>query len=260
LQENNFVQGIEGGIDSSHISFLHGGLTPHQRDTNTRQANRQNQPSATTGDPAPRFTVQDTDYGFVYGANRDSGTDEYYWRITPFMMPFFTIIPGQIGDADEKTYSGHGWVPADDENCWMFTYSWNPSRPLNPGEGHQAHDVEVDPRTLRAKANASNDYFIDREVQRTQTFTGIPNGSLQDAGIQETMGAIFDRSQEHLGTSDSAIIFLRRMYLESVREILEGGEPFVPQDPASFRVRSVSTVLDRKVSYDEGRKFVDIRN
>ncbi len=251
LQENNFVQGIEGGIDSSHISFLHGGLTPHQRDTNTRQANRQNQPAATTGDPAPRFTVQDTDYGFVYGANRDSGTDEYYWRITPFMMPFFTIIPGQIGDADEKTYSGHGWVPADDENCWMFTYSWNASRPLKEGEHHQASDLEKEPRTLRATINKDNDYMIDREMQRTVNFTGIANGSVQDAGIQESMGAICDRTKEHLGTSDSAIINLRRIYLRGAREIMEGSEPFVPSQGSKYRLRSVSLIQDRSITFDE---------
>ncbi len=253
VQESNFLQGIEGGIDSSHISFLHSGKPP-------AIANLPENQTLSTRDPSPRLFLTRTEYGFVYGAQRNAEADTYYWRFTPFLMPFFTIIPGAVENYYERTYSGHGWVPMDDENCWMFTYSWNPSRPLDPGEGHQAHDVEIDPRTLRAKANSSNDYFIDREVQRTQTFTGIPSGSLQDAGIQETMGAIFDRTKEHLGTSDTAIIALRRMYLESVREILEGGEPFVPRDPTSFRVRSVSTLLDRNVSYDEGRRYVDIGN
>ena len=100
------------------------------------------------GDSSPRFTVKDTEYGFVYGAQRDSGVSEYYWRITPFMMPFFTIIPGSLGEPDERTYSGHGWVPMDDDNCWMFTYSWNASRPLRPGENHPASDLELDPRTM----------------------------------------------------------------------------------------------------------------
>ena len=121
---------------------------------------------------ARRLITGVTNYGFVYGANRDAENDEYYWRITPFMMPFFTIIPGAVGNADEITYSGHGWVPADDENCWMFTYSWNASRPLNTGEHHPASDLEKEPRTMRATINKDNDYGIDREMQRNVNFTG----------------------------------------------------------------------------------------
>lgn len=208
-------------------------------------------PTAMVGDSAPRFIVQDTNYGFVYGANRESENNEYYWRITPFMMPFFTIIPGSIGNADELTYSGHGWIPADDDNCWMFTYSWNASRPLKEGEHHPASDLKKDPRTLRATINKDNDYGIDREMQRNVNFTGIANGSVQDAGIQESMGAICDRTKEHLGTSDSAIINLRRMYLRGAREIMEGGDPFVPEKGSDYRLRSVSLIQDRSISFNE---------
>ena len=216
------------------------------------------QPSAMVGDSAPRFIVQDTNYGFVYGANRDAENDEYYWRITPFMMPFFTIIPGSIGNADELTYSGHGWIPADDDNCWMFTYSWNASRPLKEGEGHDASFLEKEPRTLRAIMNKDNDYGIDREVQRTKTFTGIKSISVQDSGIQESMGAICDRTKEHLGTSDSAVIAMRRMYLQACRDLLEGNEPFVPRKGSAYRVRSVADVMDRSVTFEETTERVAV--
>jgi hypothetical protein len=146
----------------------------------------------------------------------------------------------------------------DDENCWMLTYSWNPGRKLRDDEGHPAHFLDVDPRTLRTIANESNDYFIDRDVQRTQTYTGIANGSLQDAAIQESMGAIFDRTKEHLGTSDSAIIHLRSMYLQGAREVLEGGEPFVPSQADAFRVRSVSALLSRNVPFERGLEYMQI--
>ncbi|MDE2970463.1 MAG: aromatic ring-hydroxylating dioxygenase subunit alpha, partial [Chloroflexota bacterium] len=253
LQENNYVQGIEGGIDSSHVSFLHSGLTPYQRDNPDapRRRNSGGQPSAMIGDSSPRFIVKDTEYGFVYGAQRNSGDSEYYWRITPFMMPFFTIIPGGLGNADELTYSGHGWVPMDDDNCWMFTYSWNASRPLRPGENHPASDLELDPRTMRATVNRDNDYGIDREMQKYFNFTGIENGSVQDAGIQESMGAICDRTKEHLGTSDSAIINLRRVYLRGAREIMEGSEPYVPRDGRLYQLRSISLIQDRDITFDE---------
>ena len=142
----------------------------------------------------------------------------------------------------------------------MVTYSWNPSRPLRDGEGHQAHNVVTDTRTLRPTLqNADNDYGIDRDVQRTTTFTGINNGSIQDAAIQETMGSIFDRTLEHLGTTDTAIIQLRRYYLDSVREILEGGEPFVPADPSVYTKRSVSALLDRSLNFDQSVAYFETR-
>jgi phenylpropionate dioxygenase-like ring-hydroxylating dioxygenase large terminal subunit len=251
LQENNYLQGVEGGIDSSHVPFLHGqqhGAIPAPTNYSAR-------------DKSPRLTMERTPYGFVYGAERDGEADSHYWRITPFLLPFFTVIPGALeSDGDQKTYSGHGWVPADDHNCWMVTYSWNPSRPLREGEGHQAHNVVTDSRTLRPTLqNADNDYGIDREVQRTSSFTGINNGSIQDAAIQETMGSIFDRTLEHLGTTDTAIIQLRRYYLDNVREILEGGEPFVPADPSVYRKRSVSALLDRSLNFDQSVAYFETR-
>ena len=253
LQENNFVQGIEGGIDSSHISFLHFGLPPVLRDDPAKKAQ-----TLSNADSAPHFIVKTTDYGFVYGANREAENNSYYWRLTPFMLPFFTVIPGGSGNPDERTYSGHGWVPADDESCWMFTYSWNTSRPLNEGEGHGASFLEKEPRTMRAVMNKDNDYGIDREVQRTKTFTGIESISVQDSGIQESMGAICDRTKEHLGTSDSAVIAMRRMYLQGCRDLLEGKEPFVPMKGSAYRVRSVADVMDKKVTFEETAEKVAV--
>jgi phthalate 4,5-dioxygenase oxygenase subunit len=139
----------------------------------------------------------------------------------------------------------------------MFTYSWNPGRPLREGEGHPAHFVELRPGALTPVAAAENDYFLDRDVQRTRTYSGIENGSLQDAAIQESMGAVFDRRLEHVGTTDRAILHLRSLYLGAVREIMEGGEPALPRDGSAFRVRSVSAVLDRGVPFDEGRKAME---
>ena len=250
LQECNFLQGVEGGIDSSHVPFLHGvawGIAPAPTNYSAR-------------DISPRLTSERTSYGFIYGAERNGEADSHYWRITPFMLPFFTVIPGALESEGDKTYSGHGWVPADDENCWMVTYSWNNNRPLKDGEGHPAHDVVTDSRSLRPTLqNADNDYGIDREVQRTRTFTGINNGSIQDAAIQETMGAIFDRTKEHLGTTDQAIITLRRMYLEAARQVLDGKEPTVPTDPTVFRRHSVSALLDKSVTFEDSLKYFEGR-
>jgi phthalate 4,5-dioxygenase len=255
IQSCNYLQAIEGGIDSAHVPFLHGVLDPERRSAPAQKY--------LYGDLAPRLLATDTDYGFAYGAQRDAEADSYYWRFTPFLLPFFTIIPGfappdEPQEPENLTYSGHGWVPLDDETCWMFTYSWNPGRALREGEGHPAHFVELQSGTLTPVATAANDYLIDRRVQTTETYTGIQNGSTQDAAIQESMGAVFDRTREHLGTTDRAVIHLRNLYLDAVRTVMEGGEPNLPQPETSFRVRSVSAVLDRGVPFDEGRQQMSL--
>jgi phthalate 4,5-dioxygenase len=118
------------------VPFLHGVLDPVRRQAPSQRF--------LYGDLAPRLSVERTDYGFAYGAQRNAEADSYYWRLTPFLLPFFTVIPGfappgERQEPERLTYSGHGWVPLDHQTCWMFTYSWNASRPLREGEGHPAH-------------------------------------------------------------------------------------------------------------------------
>jgi phthalate 4,5-dioxygenase oxygenase subunit len=110
LQESNFLQAVEGGIDSSHVSFLHS------------MAHPEGHASATLGirspymwrDRAPRFTVNRTDYGLLIGARRNAEADSYYWRITQYLLPTATIIPGSL--APGEPFNGHFWVAIDDEN------------------------------------------------------------------------------------------------------------------------------------------------
>ena len=104
---------------------------------------------------------------------------------------------------------------------------------------------------MRSVVNKDNDYGIDREAQRSRTFTGIKDISVQDASIQESMGPICDRTKEHLGTTDAAVIAMRRVYLKACRDLMEGIEPFVPRDGATFRLRSVAEVLDRSITFEE---------
>src|SRR5258708_31329290 len=81
------------------------------------------------------------------------------------------------------------------------------------------------PGTFRLKANAPNDYFIDRATQKTTSFTGIKGVNTQDVALQEGMGTVVDRTREHLGTSDRAIAVMRRMLLEATRAVEAGQTP-----------------------------------
>jgi phthalate 4,5-dioxygenase oxygenase subunit len=241
LQETNYAQAMEGGIDSSHVSFLHSG-SPNQRRNSTASRYLQ-------GDGAPKFEVVDTSYGFVIGARRKAEEDSHYWRITQWLFPFFTMIPPSGGGP----ISGHAWVPIDDEHCLTFSMTWHPQRALTPEEvawvdgGKGVHALKI-PGTFRPVRNSSNDYLIDREAQRSGTsYTGITGISEQDTAVQESMGPIYDRTSEHLGSADAAIIQMRRRLMRAAQDLEQGIEP-PALDPEVFRVRSVSLVLPQDVA------------
>jgi hypothetical protein len=99
------------------------------------------------------------------------------------------------------------------------------------------------PGTFRLKRNQSNDYLIDRQMQKTQNFTGIAGVNTQDFALQEGMGPIADRSREFLGTSDKAIVALRRLLLDAVAQNEKGGT-LRGLDPKTYRnVRAYDRVV-----------------
>lgn len=252
LQETNFAQGVEGGIDSSHVGILHSVLN---EDTQMPFRQRQISPNLAipylASDTAPRFFVRHTDYGMAIGARRNATDEEYYWRITQFLAPFYTMIaPNKAGGP----IMGHAWVPIDDHNCWLFTMTWNAQRPLEAHElDHGGVHAQVVPDgSYRPLINRTNDYRIDREAQRLRSSTGIDSIGMQDTAIQESMGTIVDRSRENLGSGDAAIVGFRKSLLRMADGLEAGQGPMSPLHPEWYRVRSVAIVLPKGVDFIEG--------
>ncbi|HEX3785477.1 MAG TPA: Rieske 2Fe-2S domain-containing protein [Pseudonocardiaceae bacterium] len=241
-QECNWLQALEGGIDSSHVSGRHSsGL----RDDPLYRGARGNK--YTLADRKPFFEVADSDGGLFIGVRRNADDEHYYWRITPWVMPTFTMIPPR-GD---HPVHGHFWVPIDDENCWVFSYDYHPVRPLREEElqamrdGHGVHNEYV-PGTFRPLQNRDNDYLMDRAAQRRgDTYSGVKGIAMQDASLQESMGPIVDRSKEKLVSTDSGIIMARRKLWKAVEAMRDNGETPPGLDPAHHRVRSAAVVLPR---------------
>jgi hypothetical protein len=132
----------------------------------------------------------------------------------------------------------------DDEHTWWFRTIYRAAAPLEKDsvESYRAgefHFPRLIPGTWTPLPQASNDYLIDREMQRTVNFTGISNGREQDMAIVETMGKVFDRTIEHLGAADTAIIAFRRLVMRLAWQLQQGVEPWAPNHPEVFRVRSV---------------------
>jgi phthalate 4,5-dioxygenase len=256
-QETNYLQAVEGGIDSSHSNFLHASVEAFQA-TDPYLEKVKNSSNLRTKyhvlDKSPRFTVKKTAYGLTIAVRRNAEEDTYYWRLTQFLLPSHTIIPQQKG----LTLHGHCWVPRDDETCWVWTMSWNPDEPLAEAEWQAIRDesfvhASVEPGTFRPLRNKDNDYLINRERQNV-SMTGIHGFAAQDQAIQESMGPIVDRTRERLGTSDTAIIATRRLLLEEIRGLEEGRQPFAPYHGDLYWVRSASMLLKRDVAFDEGAR------
>lgn len=262
----NWAQALEGGIDSSHSGFLHARLSSKEDVERGRAQGGSEGMRYKTQDKHPRFEVIDTDYGVVIGARRDAGPDSYYWRITQFLMPFFQMIPPY---GESPTIGGHAWVPIDDYNTMSWSITWHPVRPLTekelermrsyPTGGIHVGDDGLLPPTTQAwgrwmpKANTGNDYLLDHEAQRTTLFSGILNLALQDSGMQESMGPIYNRTQEHLGSSDTGIIQVRRRVISAATALHERGvTPTGVDTPEAYRVRSAGVVLPRSTVWFEG--------
>jgi phthalate 4,5-dioxygenase len=237
LHESNYLQGFEGDIDSAHSSFLHSDLEPEESNRDGTIS-----PTMKAADKAPKILVEPTDYGFRYGARRQIRGGEYNWRVTQWLLPTYSLIPFMRFPA-----VGRAWVPIDDERTWTFFFSFHPERPLTPEEQQRfwsgnAFPPALIPGTYNPLRNSGNEYLLDRELQRTSTFTGIFGVNDQDRAVQEGMGPIYDRSQEHLGTSDVAIVACRQRLLKAVRDLQQGIEPYAVRHPGVYAVRPLDAV------------------
>lgn len=244
----NWLQALEGGIDTAHSSFLHN-MSIGEKIT-LRNA-----------DTAPRLEVERMDYGYRYAGIRTVRPTEDYVRVYHYVMPAQqfrgSVTRWEGGIKETPTLAGHVWVPIDDENTWVYNwmYSYDLNIPLSEGyiltaerNSGRAPEDHI-PGTFFLKHNRSNDYGIDRAVQKTQTFTGIRGFGTQDIALQEGMGPIVDRSREHLGTTDRAIIAARQLLLEAIQMNEDGHEPR-GVNPSSYRnVRAVDLLIPRDVAW-----------
>ena len=251
IQECNWLQAMEGGIDSAHVSFLHRGnlsTDPLFKGAHSNQYN--------LNDMMPFFEVVEHGSGVFVGARRRAEEGKYYWRITPWVMPCFTQVPPR-GD---HPMHGHFWIPIDDETCWAWSFDYHPTRPLSEKEvqamldGFGVHNKYV-PGTFRPLANKDNDYLIDRAAQKAgTTFSGVEGIAMQDASLQESMGPIVDRTRENLTTTDNGIIMARIRLMRAAKALKDKGVLPPGRQPEEQRVRSAALVLEAHEAYKDAAR------
>jgi hypothetical protein len=247
---------MEGGIDSSHVSFLHRGDLNSDPLFKGAKGNQYN-----LADARPVFEVVESVGGLYIGARRNAENDRYYWRITQWVLPSFTMIPPR----GNHSVHGHFWIPIDDENCWTWSFDYHPIRELTAAEVAAMKDgkgihVKVIPGTFRPAANKDNDYLMDRAAQKSgRSYSGVEGFGMQDGSIQESMGPIVDRTKENLVSTDNGIIMSRHRLLRAIKA-LDKGEMPPGLDPAHQQVRSASVVLARELAFkDAAREALSAR-
>jgi phenylpropionate dioxygenase-like ring-hydroxylating dioxygenase large terminal subunit len=260
-QECNYLQVLEGGIDPTHVMWLH---SPY--DLADEKLAGEHQPSQhivanRSGMRTPMaIEIVDTAAGFMYGAKRSFGEGKDLWRVNQFVMPYYTMPPGS------ELRGARIYTPIDDENSIKWQINWYPTKEImqsvKKGDRLNFEEEEYLPDNhepygfIRAKACKANDYMIKWDVHRSKRM-GITGVNLQDRCVTELQGPtpILDRSKENLCSGDYATIRARRMLLKAAKELRERGTPPPGvKDPRVYRVRATSTVVPVSQPWVEGVK------
>ncbi|WP_245150584.1 Rieske 2Fe-2S domain-containing protein [Pollutimonas harenae] len=266
-QDCNWVQCLEGAIDTAHFSFLHmviasdekKALDLMQHAAIGSQSVKNDRIRWVKEDPMPKFEINEFPAGLTIGGARQADNDELYWRIAQFLMPNHALVPSAFPG---ENYHGQTWAPASDTSCWIYNYTWNPDRPLTEEEreacrkGMTVH-AEVDENYYPIRG-PHNDYLLDREEQKHSSFTGIKGVSEQDAAVQNSQGPIVDRSKENLGATDIGLVKFRQYMLKRAKALAqEGQEPAEARNADKYAVRSGGWVAsaEKKLSVVMQERF-----
>ncbi len=264
--ECNWVQAMEGDLDTSHFSFLHM-PAPSLETVENKDVNSPNRHLEwMRRDGRPKFDLLDHEVGFVAGGARAADDENtLYWRMTQFMLPSHGTGPATVPG---ETYYGMTLVPTTDEGCWMYCYAWNPERDLLALELEKFEDghgiiAEIDEDYMPVR-NRANDYGIDRGAQQTMTYTGIKGTAEQDIMIQQSQGLVADRTMETLTATDAAIVRFRRLVMGQAEALArDGAEPAAPRAHKAYRTRpgswvasadkELEAVLEERFGHPRGR-------
>ena len=234
--ECNYMQANEGNLDPHHLPFLH---RIFSRETGYFQ-----QGSRQVNIP---MVVEETDFGVRLFRMHQTGSDVIHARNTNFILPSLSTIPA----GSNEGYTTNWHVPIDDTHHWKYTMEFNRKVPIDPEAARRARS-ETD-EGYRLARRRENRYLQDREAMKAQTFAGLGFAfQAHDLWATEGEGPIQDRTQEHLGSIDRAIIAMRKALKGAIEDVQAGRDPpLVIRDPAQNRLgRTLATAEDLPSSAD----------
>jgi hypothetical protein len=253
-RECNWLQALEGDIDTSHFGFLHAGSV------DPADVPADNLIRWTVANRAPEYHVADTDWGTMYAAYRPAEGSRTYWRFANFLFPFWTQTPQGAFDR----VNSRAWVPMDDTHTMFVSLTWK-NLPTSRAALSHTRDLPGSKLTMdfvpnttdwfgrwRLAGNQGNDWLIDRQSQKNGgIYTGIVGIQAQDQAITESMGPVIDHGFEHLGPSDKMITRTRRRLLRAARALKKDGTvpPGVDNPDIFVGVRSGDFLTDEKIGW-----------
>ncbi|HWO73836.1 MAG TPA: Rieske 2Fe-2S domain-containing protein [Dehalococcoidia bacterium] len=262
----NWVQRMEGNLDTAHISWLHQfrGALDFPDDGTDKPGSY---PSFETSikiwayDRSPRLEVEEQWYGYKYAGIRRTPNGNTHVRVTAWAIPYTSVV------ANIPYVSGGGLcVPIDDYNCYFYFWSKQPSEadtlalrlagvegkglfdntPYTNRRGGNLNRIRsIDGQNNQRQFRLDNDYLIDRDLKNSPFYSGIRDFGSQDLMATESPGPIWDRSQEHLGTTDKSIIKMRQILLKAAKDLAKGIEPPAVDPDLPYReIRGAEKILE----------------
>jgi len=241
FHECNHLQANEGNIDPVHLSFLHRFLEKREERYRGVRGAEESHYNLVARNIAPIMDVELTDFGVRIYTVRQLENDKAYLRVSYFILPNLSAFPGQTGG---EGYSVNWHVPIDDDHHWKYTFVYSAGAPLDKKMvERERSELMPDYRLVR---NQDNRFIQDRESMKSKTYAGMGSGfQAHDAFATASQGAIQDRTEEHLVSSDKAIVAARKLLEKAIRDVQEGREPpHVIREPSQNRVSHLLVISD----------------
>jgi phthalate 4,5-dioxygenase len=250
-QECNYLQGVEGDFDPAHPNFLHRDFDIAENES--WQGTGWYTMRSLMADALPRILCEPSPYGMRTAAiRRSSDPRRQFVRTYETVAPFYSFIPS--GPHESQLFKA--WHPIDDISCFTFYVHFDPNRPLDRDAIWRNWGHRTEAPTYATRYNVANQHHQSRE-RMNRNFSGIDGAAIQDLALQESMGAIVDRAQENLGTSDIAVVHLRRMLLRLIEDN-EAGLPLPGHDPGlDYDLRGASIDIPTDSPWQDARCFQD---
>ena len=256
LNACNYLQGNEGNLDPSHLSFLHANTLPRGGKESSTVGLHKVVHTTVFEDTRPKLDIEKTRFGIRIFAERKRKDGQKLVRITNFVFPNFGFFSGEDQRYGEGGYSVHWHVPINDRQHWRFDFCYHPKAALDKDHMRMRIATEFDEKHV-PRRQASNRYLQDRDQMKSKSYAGLGSYfASHDQFAIETAGAIHDRTRESLGASDVAIVAARRMLLDSLKALKDGKDlPFSLRTPDDNRFNDILVISAELGSDEDPRKF-----
>lgn len=232
IYKTNYIQAIDGGADSSHLTTLHQDALTRAHPVADNDVFKR-----IMADAAPRFDTYPTEFGQFSAAfrtvTRSDGSVFETCKTSVFAAPSTVITNGAY--PDQGTFAFFTPIDTDRTIGYIGNYdsAWTtPDEPL-AAQRFMSLDKETldhlgfSPETADKPGRASreNNWYQDREGMRAGRFTGMAPFIPEDIIVAESMGSVYDRTEENLIPADQVVVRIRRILMDMARDVKEERKP-----------------------------------